>query len=64
MPQLTCDEWPADGELTTAEQEVPVSSAERAAATEWRSGVYAHPRVASADDAGAAPPAPSLRRRP
>ena len=36
MPQLTSDEWPADGELTTTEQEVPVTEAEAAAVAEWR----------------------------
>jgi hypothetical protein len=36
MPQLTSDEWPADGEETTTEQEVPISDRERAAVAERR----------------------------
>jgi hypothetical protein len=35
MPQLTCDEWPADGEPTTTEQQYPVSSPDTVARRGW-----------------------------
>jgi hypothetical protein len=36
MPQLKCDEWPDDEELTTTEQEVPITENEMLAIAEFR----------------------------